>query len=155
MQDSTRDPVPGSATREPPIKIHFEPASAKGETTMSDVEKGIKLLGELMGEETARAAYGYFKSFDEGFANVLFNTTFGDIWCRPGLPTKMRSLITVAALIVLGRAPELRGHLQGALRLGWTPEELKEVIIHLSQYGGIPTSVEAIRVFEDVTKKKK
>ena len=70
--------------------------------------RGIKLLGGLMGEETARGAYGYFKSFDEGFANVLFNTTFGDIWCRPGLPTKMRSLITVAALIVLGRAPELR-----------------------------------------------
>jgi alkylhydroperoxidase/carboxymuconolactone decarboxylase family protein YurZ len=122
---------------------------------MSNVEQGIKLLSQLVGgEEAARGAYGYLKSFDEGFANVLFNTTFGDIWCRPGLPTKMRSLITVAALLVLGRAPELKAHMQGALRLGWTPEELKEVIIHLSQYGGIPTSVEAIRVFEEVTKKK-
>jgi hypothetical protein len=44
--------------------------------------------GELLGEETARRAYGYLKPFDEGFANALFNTTFGDIWCRPGLPTK-------------------------------------------------------------------
>jgi alkylhydroperoxidase/carboxymuconolactone decarboxylase family protein YurZ len=121
---------------------------------MSNVEQGIKLLGQLMGEEAAKGAYGYMKQFDEGFANVLFNTTFGDIWCRPGLPIKMRSLITVAALLVLGRTPELKAHMQGALRLGWTPEELKEVIIHLSQYGGMPTSVEAIRVLQEVTKNK-
>jgi 4-carboxymuconolactone decarboxylase len=117
-------------------------------------DKGIKKLGELMGEEAAKSAYGYFKAFDEGFANVIFDVTFGDIWSRPGLPTKLRSLITVAGLIVLGRAPELKGHLQGALRIGWTPEELKEVIIHMSQYGGIPTSVEAIRALDEVTKKK-
>ncbi len=121
---------------------------------MSNVEQGIKLLSQLMGEEAARGAYGQMKQFDEGFANVLFNTTFGDIWCRPGLPIKMRSLITVAALLVLGRTPELKAHMRGALHLGWTPEELKEVIIHLSQYGGMPTSVEAIRVLQEVTKKK-
>jgi 4-carboxymuconolactone decarboxylase len=121
---------------------------------MADIEKGIKQLGELVGEQGARGAYEYMKKFDEGFANVLFGTTFGDIWARPGLPTKMRSLITVAGLTVLGRAAELRAHLQGALRVGWTPEELKEVIIHMSQYGGLPTSIEAIRIFEEVTKKK-
>lgn len=123
---------------------------------MSDVEKGIKKLSEMMGGEgPARDAYTYFKGFDEGFANVVFGTTFGDVWSRPGLPTKMRSLATVAGLLVLGRAPELRAHFQVALNVGWTPEELKEVIIHMSQYGGIPTSVEAIRIFEDVMKKRK
>jgi 4-carboxymuconolactone decarboxylase len=121
---------------------------------MADIEKGIKKLGDLVGDEAAKGAYGYMKKFDEGFADVLFGTTFGDIWARPGLPTKMRSLITVAGLIVLGRGAELRAHLQGALRVGWTPDELKEVIIHMSQYGGLPTSIEAIRIFEEVTKKK-
>jgi 4-carboxymuconolactone decarboxylase len=121
---------------------------------MADVEKGINTISALFGEQGARAAYESLKKFDEGFANVVFGTTFGDIWARPGLPTKLRSLITVAALTVLGRAPELRGHLQGALQVGWTPEELKEVIIHLSQYGGLPTSIEAMRVFQEVTKKK-
>ncbi len=121
---------------------------------MADVEKGISTIAALFGEQGARSAYENMKKFDEGFANVVFGTTFGDIWARPGLPTKLRSLITVAALVVLGRAPELRGHLHGALRVGWTPEELKEVIIHLSQYGGLPTSIEAMRVFEEVTKKK-
>ena len=123
---------------------------------MADIEKGIKKLAEMMGgEERAKGAYDYFKAFDKGFANVVFGTTFGDIWSRPGLPIKFRSLATVAGLIVLGRTPELKAHVQVALNVGWTPEELKEVIIHMSQYGGIPTSVEAIRVFEEVTKKKK
>ncbi len=122
---------------------------------MADIEKGIKKLAELSGEEAAKGAYTYLKGFDEGFANVIFGTTFGDIWSRPGLPTKFRSLATVAGLIVLGRAAELKAHIQVALNVGWTPEELKEVIIHMSQYGGIPTSIEAIRVFEEVTKKKK
>lgn len=121
---------------------------------MADIEKGKKMLGEMVGEEAANGAYNYMKKFDAGFADMVFGTTFGDVWTRPGLPTKMRSLATVAGLIVLGRAPELRAHLQIALRVGWTPEELKEVIIHMSQYGGLPTSIEAIRIFEEVTKKK-
>jgi alkylhydroperoxidase/carboxymuconolactone decarboxylase family protein YurZ len=122
---------------------------------MADVEKGISKLGELVGEQGARGAYDYMKKFDEGFANVVLGTTFGDVWARPGLPTKLRSLITVAGLIVLGRGPELRAHMTSALKVGWTPEELKEVIIHMSQYGGMPTSIEAIRVFEEVTNPKK
>jgi len=121
---------------------------------MADIEKGIKKLGELVGEQGARSAYENMKKFDEGFANVVFGTTFGDVWARPGLPTKLRSLATVAGLIVLGRGAELRAHLHGALHVGWTPEELKEVIIHMSQYGGMPTSIEAMRIFEEVTKKK-
>ncbi|HKD69727.1 MAG TPA: carboxymuconolactone decarboxylase family protein [Candidatus Binataceae bacterium] len=121
---------------------------------MADIEKGIKKLGELVGDQGARGAYEFMKKFDAGFADVVFGTTFGDIWARPGLPTKLRSLVTVAGLVALGRPAELRAHLRGALHVGWTPEELKEVIIHLSQYAGIPTSLEAIREFEEVTKKK-
>jgi 4-carboxymuconolactone decarboxylase len=126
----------------------------KGANEMADIEKGIKKLGELVGEQSARGAYDYMKKFDEGFANLVFGTTFGDVWARPGLPTKLRSLATVAGLVVLGRGPELKAHIQGALHVGWTPEELKEVIIHMSQYGGMPTTIEAIRIFEEVTKKK-
>jgi len=121
---------------------------------MSDIEKGIQKVGELVGEQRARGAYEEMKKFDEGFANVVFGTTFGQVWARPGLPTKLRSLITVAALVVLGRGPELSIHLASALRVGWTPEELKEVIIHMSQYGGMPTSIEAVRAPEEVTKNR-
>jgi 4-carboxymuconolactone decarboxylase len=64
-------------------------------------------------------------------------------------------MITMAALMVLARGPELRTHMRGALNLGITPQEIKELIIHLSQYGGVPVAVEAIRAFQEVTAEKK
>jgi 4-carboxymuconolactone decarboxylase len=61
----------------------------------------------------------------------------------------------MAALLALGRAPELKIHMRGALNLGISKEELKELIIHLSQYSGVPTAVEAMRVYREVTEPKK
>jgi alkylhydroperoxidase/carboxymuconolactone decarboxylase family protein YurZ len=115
-------------------------------------EKGIKLRAQLWGEEAARERHESFKSFDADFANFINDQVFAQIWTRPGLPIKIRSFITMGALMVLARGPELRTHMRGALKLGITPAELKEMIIHLSQYGGVPTAVEAIRAFNEVTK---
>ncbi len=114
-------------------------------------EKGIKLRAQLWGEEASRKRHEDFKSFDPFFADFLNDQLFAQIWTRPGLPIKSRSLITMAALMVLGRRPELRTHMRGALNLGITAGEIKELIIHLSQYGGVPTAVEAIRALREVT----
>lgn len=119
------------------------------------VKKGFELRTQLFGEKAAHGGDEYLKSFDEGFADFLNQQVFGNIWTRPGLPTKTRSMITMAALLALGRGPELRIHMRGALNLGITPAEIKELIIHLSQYSGVPTAVEAIRVFKEVTEPKK
>ncbi|MGH7931826.1 MAG: carboxymuconolactone decarboxylase family protein, partial [Candidatus Binataceae bacterium] len=97
----------------------------------------------------------FLKNFDEGFANFLNEQLFGGIWTRPGLPTQTRSFITMAALMALGRTAELKIHMRGALNLGIKPEEIKELIVHLSQYSGVPTAVEAIRTFLEVTEPKK
>jgi 4-carboxymuconolactone decarboxylase len=64
-------------------------------------------------------------------------------------------LITMTALMALGRGPELRLHMRGALNIGVTQAEIKEMIIHISQYSGVPTAVEAIRAFREVTEPKK
>jgi alkylhydroperoxidase/carboxymuconolactone decarboxylase family protein YurZ len=68
---------------------------------------------------------------------------------------KTRSMITMAALVALRRGAELRVHMRGALNLGITHTELKEMIFHLSQYSGVPNAVEAIRAFTEVTAPKK
>ena len=102
----------------------------------------------------AKAGHEYLKSFDEDFANFLNEQVFGAIWTRPGLPTKTRSFIRMAALMALGRGPELKIHMRGALNLGITKDEIKELIIHLSQYSGVPTAVEAIRTLSEVTEPK-
>src|SRR5438093_3205406 len=75
---------------------------------------------------------------------------FGDVWERPELSKRDRSLITVAMLTVMYRTEELRGHIARALDNGVTPDELREVILHATFYGGWPTGVNAGRVAGDV-----
>ena len=120
---------------------------------MSDdsARKGMEVRTKLFGEKAAQDGDAFLRKFDEGFATFLNEQLFGTIWSRPGLPIKLRSLLTMTALMALGRGPELRLHMRGALNLGIPPEEIKELIVHVSQYSGVPTAVEAIRAFNEVT----
>ncbi len=120
---------------------------------MSDdsAKKGMEVRTKLFGEKAAQDGDKFLRNFDEGFATFLNEQLFGTIWSRPGLPIKLRSLLTMTALMALGRGPELRLHMRGALNLGIPPEEIKELIVHVSQYSGVPTAVEAIRAFNEVT----
>ena len=113
--------------------------------------KGREIRTKLWGEQALKGADEFLKNFDEGFAKLLNDQLFGEIWNRPGLPAKSRSMITVAVLMALGRPQELRLHMRGALNLGITPQELKEIIVHVSQYSGVPTAIEGIRAFTEVT----
>jgi 4-carboxymuconolactone decarboxylase len=84
------------------------------------------------------------------FAPKLVSLTddvlFGDIWERPELPKRDRSLVTVAALVSLNRTEQLPGHLRRALDNGVTQEELIEEITHLAFYAGWPTAMSAITI---------
>ena len=75
---------------------------------------------------------------------------FGDIWERPGLSRRDRSLITVSALIALNRTQQLPFHLERALANGLSRDELVEVITHLAFYSGWPTSVSAATIAKEV-----
>ena len=88
------------------------------------------------------------------FAPKLIELTeevlFGDVWERPGLSKRDRSLITVAALVALNREQQLRGHLDRALNNGVTKDELIELFTHLACYSGWPTAVSAALLAKDV-----
>ena len=88
-----------------------------------------------------------------GLADYTNNVLFGDMWKRPGLAQRDRSLITVACLISLYRANELPFHIKRALDNGVTREEITEIITHLAFYSGWPTAATAIgiakRVFDE------
>jgi 4-carboxymuconolactone decarboxylase len=75
---------------------------------------------------------------------------FGDVWERPGLSKRDRSLITCATLIALGREKQLVGHLQRALDNGVTKDEIGEIITHLAFYAGWPAAMTAALVAKDV-----
>lgn len=83
-------------------------------------------------------------------AELTDEVLFGDVWERPGLSKRDRSLITVATLVALYRTRELPGHLRRALDNGVSKEELVELITHLAFYSGWPTAVSAMTAAKEV-----
>jgi len=80
---------------------------------------------------------------------------YGDVWERPGLSKRDRSLITVAALVAMYRSDQLRGHIERALANGVTRDEIGEVITHLAFYSGWPTAMTAARIAKSVFDQRK
>ena len=78
------------------------------------------------------------------------NVLFGDVWERPGLSKRDRSLVTVSALVALNRLEQLRFHLEKALENGVAKDELVEVITHLAFYSGWPNAMSAIAIAKDL-----
>ena len=110
-------------------------STSKGVTGMS---KEPSVAQKLMGD------------IDPKLAELTDNVLFGDVWERPGLRKRDRSLITVAALIALNRPEQLRSHIRLALENGVTQEEIVEVITHLAFYSGWPNAVNAVGVAREV-----
>jgi 4-carboxymuconolactone decarboxylase len=91
--------------------------------------------------------------FAPKLSELTRNVLFGDVWERPELAKRDRSLITVAALVALNRPEQLRFHLNKALENGLTKQELIEAITHLAFYSGWPTAMNAITVAKEVFSK--
>jgi len=115
-------------------------------------EKGAAKMKQLFGAEPRPG------TMHEDFLQITVENLFGDIWNRPGLELKERSMITVAALTVLARERELKTHLRGALNAGISREKINEMMVHLAHYGGWPVGVNGLRiakeVFEEIDSKK-
>jgi 4-carboxymuconolactone decarboxylase len=89
------------------------------------------------------------------WGQVAIDLLFGEIWTRPGLTLRDRSMITVATLIVQGRCEELELHLRGALNVGISENEINEMITHLSFYAGFPAGRNALSSASKVFRSRK
>ena len=101
-----------------------------------------------------RPSQGAIPEFAPKLAELTDNVLYGDVWERPGLSKRDRSLVTVAALIALNRPEQLRSHLIRARENGVTQQELVETITHLAFYCGWPNAVNAINVAKEVFDRK-
>ena len=113
-------------------------------------QRGLATRRQVMGDEFVDRALGGATPFTQPIQDHISRAAWGDVWQRPGLDRKTRSLITVAMLTALGKQHELKGHVRGALNNGATPQELQEVLLHAAVYCGIPTAVEAFRTAGEV-----
>ena len=96
------------------------------------------------------AARDALRQFAPKLVDLTDNVLFGDVWERPGLSKRDRSLITCAALVAMNRTEQLKGHAGRALDNGVTREELVELVTHLAFYGGWPVAMSAAGVTRDV-----
>ena len=96
--------------------------------------------------------YELWKAFDKDLAKDLSMFITGQMYAREKIPHTTRQLVTVAALTVLSRKEELKLHIQAALNVGCSPEDIAEVIFQTAVYGGMPTTNSALNVLRTVLK---
>ena len=113
-------------------------------------DKGLATRAQVMGQDFVNKALGRATDFTQPIQEHITAKAWGDVWQRPGLELKTRSMITVAMLIAMGKQHELKGHLRGALNNGVTPAELQEILLHAAVYCGVPSAVEAFRTAAEV-----
>jgi 4-carboxymuconolactone decarboxylase len=118
--------------------------------TPSRYDRGLAKLREIDGEAGERVVQS-LAGIAPDFARYLVEFPFGDIYSRPGLDLKSREIAVVAALTALGNAtPQLKVHLQAALNVGVTREEIVETIMQMAVYAGFPAALNGLMAARDV-----
>ncbi|HWO43126.1 MAG TPA: 4-carboxymuconolactone decarboxylase [Candidatus Eisenbacteria bacterium] len=103
-------------------------------------EKGMAMRRSVLGEEHVARAEANKTEFDRDYQRFITETAWGAIWTRPGLDTKTRHLVTIAMLATLGRQEELAMHIRATRNTGVTAEELREVLLQVAVYAGVPAA---------------
>lgn len=118
--------------------------------TKSPDELGIELRRKMFGSAGAEKQVESASDFTQPMQDIVTRICFGEIWQRPGLATRERSMVTLAMLAALGKEPELKVHVRGAIANGVTKEEIREILVHSFLYCGIPAMVGSLRAAEAV-----
>ncbi|MGB7437185.1 MAG: 4-carboxymuconolactone decarboxylase [Candidatus Acidiferrum sp.] len=112
--------------------------------------KGMKVRRAVLGDAHVDRAQASENSFNSDFQNLITRYAWGEIWTRPGLPRKTRSMITIAMMVALHRTDELRMHLRAAANNGVTRSDIREVLLQTAIYCGVPAANTAFHIAEEV-----
>jgi 3-oxoadipate enol-lactonase / 4-carboxymuconolactone decarboxylase len=111
---------------------------------------GMRVRREVLGDAHVDAAIERTTGFTAGFQDLITRYAWGEIWTRPGLDRRMRSAITLTALVAGGHENELAMHTRAALRNGLTPEEIEEILLQTAIYCGVPAANAAFAIAQRV-----
>ena len=113
-------------------------------------EKGMQTRREVLGDEHVDRAVAGTTELTADFQDLITRYAWGEIWSRPGLDRRTRSMITVAMLVALGRDHELEMHIRAARRNGVGVDELREVLLQTAVYCGVPAANAAFTIAQRV-----
>lgn len=114
------------------------------------LERGGELRAEVIGRQRHEAALAGATDFDRPFQELALKYCWGEVWGRPGLDRRTRSIINLSMLTAMGKPNELRIHVRGALTNGVTRTEIQEVFLQACIYAGVPAAGEAFKVAREV-----
>jgi 4-carboxymuconolactone decarboxylase len=120
------------------------------ETTRYD--NGMKVRRAVLGDAWVDKSLANVTPFNKEFQEFITRTAWGDVWTRPGLDRRMRSVGVLSTTIALGAWDEFRLHVRAAINNGLTQDEIKEVIIQSAIYSGVPKANHAFKEAGDVLK---
>ena len=115
-------------------------------------EKGLKIRREVLGAEYVDKAMSTADDFNRPMQELTTQYCWGEIWGRPGLDRRTRSLINLAMISALNRPHEVKAHVKGALNNGLTKDDIKEVFLQVAIYCGVPAGVDSFRAAQEVFK---
>jgi 4-carboxymuconolactone decarboxylase len=114
------------------------------------VTDGMQVRREVLGAEHVDRSWAEVSDFGRPLQEWVTRACWGDVWSRPDLDRRTRSLLNLAMLTALNRSHELRLHVAGAIRNGCTVIEIQETLLHAAPYCGAPAALESFRVAEEV-----
>ena len=113
-------------------------------------DKGLEVRKAVLGEAYVNNALKTVDDFNRPFQEMLNEYCWGTVWGREELPRKTRSMLNIAMIAILNRQHEFRAHLKGALTNGVTREEIREILMQVAIYGGMPAAVDSFRIAREV-----
>ncbi|TGN78345.1 MULTISPECIES: carboxymuconolactone decarboxylase family protein [Bradyrhizobium] len=113
-------------------------------------DKGLEVRKAVLGEAYVNNALKNVDDFNRPFQEMLNEYCWGTVWGREELPRKTRSMLNIAMIAILNRQHEFRAHLKGALTNGVTREEIREILMQVAIYGGMPAAVDSFRIAREV-----
>ncbi|MGW6300710.1 carboxymuconolactone decarboxylase family protein [Peribacillus butanolivorans] len=117
---------------------------------MDRYEEGLKIRTEVVGAEYVEKSIKNATDFNRPMQELVTEYCWGEVWGRPDLSRKTRSMINLAMLTALNRPHELKMHIKGAIRNGVTQVEIREIFLQSTIYCGVPAGVESFRIAQEV-----
>jgi 4-carboxymuconolactone decarboxylase len=115
-------------------------------------EKGLAIRKSVLGAEFVENAFATADDFNREYQELVTQYCWGEVWGRPGLDKKTRSMLNLAMLSALNRPHEVEIHVRGAIANGLTKDEIKEIFMQVAIYCGVPAGVDSFRIARKVFK---